>query len=500
MNRRFAMLDGLRRGQRWTNRRDADPIAAGHVESWSRAGCHCDPCSATADPSMFFASAASRKIQSALLNGIETGSGCMFLITGEAGIGKTMQLHALEAVLRVAGVPVMVHDGAAESSSWVGRVASPSRDKHGARIVDLVDAAEHCSSQTIALLTQALRTADTRGFHARLVIAARPEIEARVHGLVAAALGARIPFNWLRLDRVDAADIEGFVTHRLRRSGFSSMSPLSAPALRRIIDRSAGLPRRILGQAAIELDAAWRHAVLVGGSAVRAPSPHGTTRRGARAGALPLVAASAWLLMPTEMVHRAERYAIETIAAQPRLSEFASPSIAATSDASVVEMHAPSLPLRGAEDAHGSVIAVDDARPAADEAVTPIVHPVSEPAPDDGTGAAIAAVQSTRELSPALIVQESALPLRRALDAEQIASLTRRGDELLREGDIAAARLFFDRAAAAGDASAMRALAITYDPLALRRLGVVGLRADPLRAQYWRHRAEEAEHAMPRVR
>lgn len=83
------------------------------------------------------------------------------------------------------------------------------------------------------------------------------------------------------------------------------------------------------------------------------------------------------------------------------------------------------------------------------------------------------------------------------LSGEQIASLIRRGDEQLREGSIAGARLFYDRAASAGDASAMRALARTYDPRELRQLGVVGLSADPERARFWLKKAEETEAAAP---
>ena len=95
-----------------------DPSEVTPIEPWRRMGCHRDPCAATADPTLFFASKTSRKIQSALLTGLEAGNGCIFLITGEAGIGKTMQLHALEAVLRVAGEAVMVHDGAGDPAPW----------------------------------------------------------------------------------------------------------------------------------------------------------------------------------------------------------------------------------------------------------------------------------------------------------------------------------------------------------------------------------------------
>ena len=70
--------------------------------------------------------------------------------------------------------------------------------------------------------------------------------------------------------------------------------------------------------------------------------------------------------------------------------------------------------------------------------------------------------------------------------------LMARGMALIREGDIAAARLFFERAAAQGDGKAMLALGRTYDPLELRELGVLGLKGDPQKALEWYRSAASA--------
>lgn len=67
-----------------------------------------------------------------------------------------------------------------------------------------------------------------------------------------------------------------------------------------------------------------------------------------------------------------------------------------------------------------------------------------------------------------------------------------RGMALLRERDIAGARLFFEHAAAQGDRAAMLALARTYDPLELRELGVLGLKGDPNKALEWYRSAANA--------
>jgi hypothetical protein len=56
-------------------------------------------------------------------------------------------------------------------------------------------------------------------------------------------------------------------------------------------------------------------------------------------------------------------------------------------------------------------------------------------------------------------------------------------------GDIAAARGFFTRAAEAGDPRALMALGDTYDPTTLIRLGVVGLKGDEVAARGYYSRA-----------
>ncbi|MBP0493515.1 hypothetical protein [Roseomonas indoligenes] len=67
--------------------------------------------------------------------------------------------------------------------------------------------------------------------------------------------------------------------------------------------------------------------------------------------------------------------------------------------------------------------------------------------------------------------------------------LLRRGDALLGLGDVSAARLFYERAAAAGSGAAAVAMARTYDPAVLGELGVRGLRPERDTAITWYRRA-----------
>jgi hypothetical protein len=73
------------------------------------------------------------------------------------------------------------------------------------------------------------------------------------------------------------------------------------------------------------------------------------------------------------------------------------------------------------------------------------------------------------------------------MPAETIVALIKRGDELLRIGDISAARLAYERAAAGGSARAMTALGITYDPSFFNN--VRGIRPDPAMAAEWYRKA-----------
>lgn len=76
-----------------------------------------------------------------------------------------------------------------------------------------------------------------------------------------------------------------------------------------------------------------------------------------------------------------------------------------------------------------------------------------------------------------------------AQDQAMAASLVRRGDAMLAIKDISAARKFYESAANAGTAAGATALARTYDPAYLAKLGVVGLQPDPAAATVWYRKA-----------
>ena len=77
------------------------------------------------------------------------------------------------------------------------------------------------------------------------------------------------------------------------------------------------------------------------------------------------------------------------------------------------------------------------------------------------------------------------------LEAGEISGLLKRGEAFLTNGDVAAARLLLQRAAEQGNARAAFALASSYDPAALERLGVYGPAPDLQLARQWYARAAE---------
>jgi TPR repeat protein len=76
------------------------------------------------------------------------------------------------------------------------------------------------------------------------------------------------------------------------------------------------------------------------------------------------------------------------------------------------------------------------------------------------------------------------------LDASEIASLMKRGVELMANGNIAAARQLFQPAAEAGDPAAATALAETYDPSVLEKLGAKAITPNIALAQQWYEKAK----------
>jgi len=79
-----------------------------------------------------------------------------------------------------------------------------------------------------------------------------------------------------------------------------------------------------------------------------------------------------------------------------------------------------------------------------------------------------------------------------------------KGNQQLEDGNVSAARLFYENAAEAGLAEAAMALAATFDPNELAKLKARGIASDAKEARRWYERARqlgaaEAEQRMGRL-
>jgi hypothetical protein len=87
--------------------------------------------------------------------------------------------------------------------------------------------------------------------------------------------------------------------------------------------------------------------------------------------------------------------------------------------------------------------------------------------------------------------QTLASPPKKTLPIAQETEGLERGAVLMRNGDIAAARLLYEDLAVSGSAKGARALAETYDPAYLKGVFIAGLRPNPEKAKIWYQFAAE---------
>jgi hypothetical protein len=110
-------------------------------------------------------------------------------------------------------------------------------------------------------------------------------------------------------------------------------------------------------------------------------------------------------------------------------------------------------------------------------------QPVLQPAPSLETPQTQRVTRGRQALPPQPEPSES------RLDPAEVGRLLSRGQAFLNQGDVSAARLALERVAEAGEARAALALGATYDPAILKRMGMVGIKADVEKARSWYERA-----------
>ncbi len=117
-------------------------------------------------------------------------------------------------------------------------------------------------------------------------------------------------------------------------------------------------------------------------------------------------------------------------------------------------------------------------------------------APPAGPSGAVAPVPQSEparvaSVAPSTLVPDAPALPQSAAPASNTHDLISKGDELLGLGDIASARLLYQRAASGGDPRAATAMGRTFDPIVFAGLTVHGAGPDPQQALTWYRRAAD---------
>jgi hypothetical protein len=140
--------------------------------------------------------------------------------------------------------------------------------------------------------------------------------------------------------------------------------------------------------------------------------------------------------------------------------------------------------------------------------VTPPANsaPTISPASAEPAGAASAAADTAPSAPPAPVTNVKTVSSQpekpaRPLGQEEIETLLKQGKDFVSVGDFASARLIFRRVAEARDARGALALAATYDPIVLGRIGAKGATPDVAKAREWYLKAKDfgSSDAAPRL-
>ena len=169
------------------------------------------------------------------------------------------------------------------------------------------------------------------------------------------------------------------------------------------------------------------------------------------------------------------------------VAAMATPAALSEEQVAVVELE-PSGPAPQAVPGGDEISKPPQPEPAGNKAVE-VVAAAAGPtaAPEQAPSGAAAPADAA---SPPMSV---AAPLRPSLGAGEIAMLIERGRVLFEAGDVPSARLFFRRAANAGNPAAATAMGSTYDPEVLAQRFIRGIAPDVKEAQKWYEKARDME-------
>jgi hypothetical protein len=186
----------------------------------------------------------------------------------------------------------------------------------------------------------------------------------------------------------------------------------------------------------------------------------------------------------------------EAAAAVPIEAEMVAKPAPTVAAASAVDPEPAALPVITTPPADPATLASDASAPPSD--IVPQTASDTAGVPTASLPAPVAAPASAVLSPPDIPVADAPLTSPAAdsrpasddrITPEVMAVLLTRGNALLTDGDVVAARLMYERAARSASAEAAIALGMTYDPRFLAQIGARGVAADTQRAVEWYRRA-----------
>lgn len=405
------------------------------------------------------------------------GAGEVWLLTGPRGSGRTTLLNG--AIAELPGPPTRMVRITADAGQvglslreFVAQVAGLGSQASDALertfelltgdepIVLVIDGADGLAPGVLRYIQLACKSAPGL----QLFLVALPDFRAVLDQAEFAYLRSRLGPE-LVIPRLSDQAATRYVQHRFGLARTSSAQVVEGPALDAIVRAGQGLPGR--------LDQLLDETLALGiGRGERLPTPT-SVRRAAEATDHPNPA-------PRPDRQPAEAHPV----AASRQAGVTSPPVAVPDPPARL---APPRPVSRqwagtlaavallAAGGLGTWVVLTPQR-TADASAKPSL-PWAEQAPSAVASAPIPAGPTQEEARPT-----ASAPVPQPVPPELAAALLARGEAMLAVGDVSAARLLFERAAAGGGARVLRAAGRAYDPAVLSQLGAIGIRPDAVRA------------------
>lgn len=460
-------------------------------------------------------------------------------VTGAPGVGKTALLAAVTAAHPGPAVRVLRLDhpdriSVDQAMQTERMMTAPASARPGGHTVLIVDDADQASAALLRCLTRVAEGTRMRQGSPQLVLAGRPELWDRLAADEFTPLRERIVVRPVLRPMTDE-DARGFIRHLLNEPRRIAGQLLADDAEREVLRLADGRPERIgalvrstlmlgdLVRPQLSAEMVRTTAQMLDGPPEPAGRRRASIRRPALAAALGVAVAGGLAIASRdgrlEPVLLAARSVADHIIAgwtPPGDAAVAAPRPMPAPEPMPMPMppdarDAPALgtmptPGAGAASASGNGLPEAERTPdasepepaaTAEEAAPPQAVPTAEAVPVPAP--TLAPEPEPAPPPPPVLEAEpagagpnaSAMPgAPAALAPGVVATLLRRGDEMLALGDVSAARRFYARTIPGGSALGARGVARTYDPAVLGRSNPA---ADPSAAAAWYDRAAQLE-------